>query len=707
MSNKTGYGLEELRGVFAEAVQNRELFPEIGTALPLSYGMLMHFAEGGRDAGQQSTGWERAVIKHVEERRGGTAPLRKLCADPVVTLDKLRKAAARCEMEGGEITSAVRFLHTAGTVLLHPHTPGGAEGQAVQRVFLQPQWIVDAVKYVVREAREEYVNEELRNMDREIRKSPEDGDALDSLLQRGELSESLLRQCLWRIPKHQSGDAVGERKFPDKSHDALLEVLREFGLLRVCMESDSGERVCMEPDSGEKVRRQRRTFLVPAMLPERPLLLNFDIFKSWLPSDSVQSLKVLRRRFAMPALPGNFFSKLQLGWSLKNVGEEEHFLQEHLATFASRTASVLRRSEQQDCESAVQETVVVSMERRKGTFSSEIRVMGWVDFIGAEETASASSVGSTSWSLFREVTENIRGSARECGQLAERVPILDAETGGEICALDPAGRELKGTGPFVRISTTDPARELQLRRDDLVLPVDGQRVALRNERRQEPQRQAPSNEAPPGPVAIDSGSGAAVRVLVYCAQRRGDRIDVYSEAKKLKAGEGQQLTLDIQPQATFDDFHRTMIDACKREVRVVHFMGHGSEDGGLVWVKEKNSRESESIDPAFIAGAMQESFSCNVEGGGGGTIEACVLNACNTIPLGEELRSRGLKYAVCWRGAVSDEVALQFSLWFYRNLETHPGKYREAFNAGKIHVEVLQKRRLYDGGRKPPGSVRT
>jgi hypothetical protein len=40
-------------------------------------------------------------------------------------------------------------------------------------------------------------------------------------------------------------------------------------------------------------------------------------------------------------------------------------------------------------------------------------------------------------------------------------------------------------------------------------------------------------------------------------------------------------------------------------------------------------------------------------------------------------------------------------------IETHPGKYREAFNAGKMQVEVLQTGRLNDGFRKPPGSVRT
>jgi hypothetical protein len=40
-------------------------------------------------------------------------------------------------------------------------------------------------------------------------------------------------------------------------------------------------------------------------------------------------------------------------------------------------------------------------------------------------------------------------------------------------------------------------------------------------------------------------------------------------------------------------------------------------------------------------------------------------------------------------------------------IEAHPGKYREAFNAGKMQVEALKTRRLYDGFRKPPGSVRT
>jgi len=514
VSNTTYYGVEGLHDILASVVENRELFPEIGTAMPRSYGMLMHFAEGGQAGENGDTGllgknltiWESSVTQYVKTLERRLEPLRKLCAKPFVKLGELMATAKKCVktdtecgLTEGEIASlphAVRFLHAAGAVLVH----GDAGSKAGERVFMRPQWIVDAVKFVVREANAEDVDDELKKMDSRIHDEGY-GNALKALKEAGHLDKQLLFTCLWGWPKHTAAAAKGQRKFPDDTHGALLDVLRDFGLLRPC----------------------GNYFLVPAMLPERPLLDGFDI-GLWLPTEARAALRVMRRCFKMRALPGSFFSKLQLDWSVTEAKREQHFVQEYVATLPSRTASVLRRAKQQDGEAAVEEIVVVSMVRRKGSGCrrSEIRVMGWVKFTGDE--VSESSVGSTSWSLFREVNSAIRKSARTCGifdTLQEHIPILHPTTGEEIEEdWSPGGGQLgvdlprPGQVEWVRIE----ALNLNVPRDNLIPPLEWWKGAneLREmgrpgARRVKLKSQTPSNTVAAAPVATGAGAAAAPR----------------------------------------------------------------------------------------------------------------------------------------------------------------------------------------------------
>ena len=148
--------------------------------MPLNYGLLMHLAEGSpqmlgddraRPHEHELTRWERDIAERAASR-DGTRHLRALCERPVLSMVELRDAAVRhCGFEHRELDSAVRFLHKSGAVLLHEGPHAGTGGSEVQgRVFMRPQWIVDAVKYVIRDAAD--VNDEMRELDRRVTPPP-------------------------------------------------------------------------------------------------------------------------------------------------------------------------------------------------------------------------------------------------------------------------------------------------------------------------------------------------------------------------------------------------------------------------------------------------------------------------------------------------------------------------------------------------------
>ena len=56
VSNKTGYGLVELRRELAALMQDQWLFPHVGQEVPLSYAMLERLTEEGRVNASQTYG---------------------------------------------------------------------------------------------------------------------------------------------------------------------------------------------------------------------------------------------------------------------------------------------------------------------------------------------------------------------------------------------------------------------------------------------------------------------------------------------------------------------------------------------------------------------------------------------------------------------------------------------------------------------------
>lgn len=644
----------------------------------------MHFAGGGGASPTDQaplTAWERDVVQYAEEGRkdaasalsetwaAKTRSLRELCAKPVAQVQALRSAAAKCEIGERELDAALRFLHEAGAILLHA---GGDGGMAEGRVFMQPQWIVDALSYVVREADAKNVNDDLRAMDVKIREETMYGGALDNLLTKGVLSGSLLRECLWGLPVFTSG----ERKFENNCHKELIELLEDFKLLR-------------------SVGKDR--FLVPAMLPEGDLPPGYDISQSWVPEASNGALQKYRRRFRMQALPGAFFSQLLLSWSIGGVdvpGQTvQQFLKQHVATFACRTATILRRPEQHDDEPGVEETVVVSCcsERKAEHRLSEIRVMAWVDF-GSDSDKCSGGETSTSWGLFREVCSTIEGSALSCGPVDCRVPIVDEVSGEEIAGIDIYDQQLKGLR--VRIDGSGSFPGIDRERKDLMPPDEGKRAMLNRVAPVAPQLCVGSAGGLSG--AREGGSGKLGKIVVYCAQafrtqeqnrNLADRdIDVHAEAQRLLVEHKKSGIYDVEihPQPTFSDFLDTMLAAGKTDVRILHFMGHGNSHGDLFWVKDGESRQSVRLSLSLHTESLELALKQSVQGR---TLELCVLNSCSSLELGTKLREIGLKNAVCWEGDLDDHVAREFTKRFYSCLlSAHPGDYRTAFKAASLEV---------------------
>ena len=98
-------------------------------------------------------------------------------------------------MDKDERRRALQFLHTTGWVLEYRSGKRQHSRKLQGVVFMQPQFIVDVIEYVIRESKAEDVNDELRDMDAQIRRTTLEAD-LGLLLEKGELSRSLLKE-LW------------------------------------------------------------------------------------------------------------------------------------------------------------------------------------------------------------------------------------------------------------------------------------------------------------------------------------------------------------------------------------------------------------------------------------------------------------------------------------------------------------------------------
>jgi len=119
------------------------------------------------------------------------------------------------------------------------------------------------------------------------------------------------------------------------------------------------------------------------------------------------------------------------------------------------------------------------------------------------------------------------------------------------------------------------------------------------------------------------------------------------------------------------DLRRAMLDY---EPQIVHFCGHGEEDG--LMVEDKNGN-AVLVNPDALAGLF-ELFT--------DTIECVLLNACYSEPQADAI-SKHVNYVIGMSRGIKDEAAIEFVVGFYDALGA--GKdIEEAFEFGRNAIQL-------------------
>jgi hypothetical protein len=248
VSSRTGEGLDKLRHALTTLMENQRPFPHVGAKVPLNYSMLERLAQEGRTQASLGTeadsqpdadraAWEMAVTKHVKER--ASDGLRDVCEKPYVRLSELEEEAkaSKVGMDKEEVLRALKFLHAVGSVLYYGSDTHRSSPELQNTVFMQPQFIIDAISYVIREPSADNVNDKVRKNDARIRQSSDDSHEAH----------------LWR-------------DIDPQDHRVLVQLMMVFNLVRPLQSVDE------------------KKYLMPAMLVTDKLPLEVVEPKWWCPS---------------------------------------------------------------------------------------------------------------------------------------------------------------------------------------------------------------------------------------------------------------------------------------------------------------------------------------------------------------------------------------------------------------------------------------
>ena len=468
-----------------------------------------------------------------------------------------------------ELHSALRFLDATGSVLHYGSGTRQHSGELEQIVFMQPQFIIDAIKYVVREPEAEDINAELRAMDKQIRNQRD----LKSFHQTGELTRALLSE-VWSLAKIKASD-----------QRLMLEVMKAFRLLRVL---------------GESGDAQRERYVVPAMLPHEALPAEYVAPHWWSPAKIDVAVGVVDGDGAtVPAamrvvyevvggrLPFSFMSELQVSLALPG-SKDQHYAAE--ASVVDRVAgSVL--SESYRCEEArVKEWAVVSQLARSCQVSQveqeadglelardSIRVVAWA------ELASQSQDGATDWRLLRRVMQAIEDAEGRVPGLWLRKLVVHVDALGrcsrpEEVADDFHDRDLV-TFTFDEGEDHDVSPAMVIPRSNALTALVRRKTA--------------------------TVGGPKVCIDAFFAKTASDMtIDVHREGQLMQRiiqNPACGWECFMNPQPTLADFESSMQSAAERNVKIVHLSGHSRRECGFVWNADDAATASAEISIDFIA----------------------------------------------------------------------------------------------------------
>jgi hypothetical protein len=195
-----------------------------------------------------------------------------------------------------------------------------------------------------------------------------------------------------------------------------------------------------------------------------------------------------------------------------------------------------------------------------------------------------------------------------------------------------------------------------------------------------------------------SSCDSARELLVFCAQCRDGKNDMHGEGQKIQSiisdlpvHPDHKFHCNYQPMPTPKVLQELLLKGTCA-VFGIHIIGHDDSEG-LYLVSSKNSKKSAHVEASILKELIQSTPS----------IEVVILNSCDTVCLGRDLKTAGVKHVVCWKGKLADAVAAEFSTLFYQTLNRNPSDYRKAFIQGEIAVRRLQHEKGHVGDQKPFG----
>jgi hypothetical protein len=680
VSSRTGQGLHELRRALTVLMEDQRLFPHVGAKVPLNYSMLERLAQDSRTEASGETDshradWEVVVSKHVAER--ASDGLRAVCKKAYVPLGDLEKEASKVKMEKDQVLRALKFLHVVGSVLhfasetqrVSPELQNMGFKPCVnpelqRMVFMQPQFIIDAIKFVIRESSAHNVNDEVRQMDALIHRTSADGGAaLDRFLGcagghgSGVLPRQLLTCHLWRniMPRH---------------HEVLLQLMKDFKLLRPLPLAES------------------ETYLVPAMLPRSELPPEYTTPQWWCPSKASDAA-VMRADMTARAemrtvyevlggsLPFGFMSELQV--SLVSLTHSKSV--EGELTSASETAVVDRMcgsvlSEVYECGGGlIREWIILSRspslrtghDQAIGVMSESvtdsIRIMGWIELHSAE--------GTTDWRLLTRVMQEIETMEKRAPAMFLRKKTLYVDAHGNLSNALEIPHQEQLLLRFI-FEDDDQKRQTEVKSERVLPSVSWKELKL-----------VQSQEAYVSDITLN-------RVDAFFAKRTDDHgIDVHAEGQmmtRIVNDPGCGWDCRVQPQPTIEDLISSIKLAKKRNTRVLHLAGHCTEKLGFEWNATDAATESKTFDVELVSALI------GTVAGQQGPIECVVLNACCSEDMGRRLLHHGVPNVVCWRTPVRDETAREMCGHFFSALgndQKRKRDYKGAFAAAMNAMRPL------------------
>jgi hypothetical protein len=186
----------------------------------------------------------------------------------------------------------------------------------------------------------------------------------------------------------------------------------------------------------------------------------------------------------------------------------------------------------------------------------------------------------------------------------------------------------------------------------------------------------PTPESAPKPAPWQA---PAEQTVLYLAASPRDMAPLRSDLEMRKVQEQLQLSkqpnqfrLEYRPAARFDDLSHALIHY---DPQVVHFSGHGDQNGDLFLENDLGDRDS--ITPEGLADLFGQHKP---------TLRCVIVNACHSVRLAEAV-SRHIDYVIGMRYQILDEAAIHFSKGFYEGL-FHGRSVPDAFARGCSHIRA-------------------